>query len=115
VDLFHARQHLHDLACLLEFMLLDRTEEWLAADLKDLDRGDIDGICKAARAYPLQGASSCCQVCTGPSPAQTPSPRPAASRPAVPRPDLQRTARPDTPDTSRLTNPTSERSCSPKK
>jgi transposase len=24
VDLFHARDHLHDLACKLEFMLLDR-------------------------------------------------------------------------------------------
>jgi hypothetical protein len=31
VDLFHAREHLHDLARLLEFMLLDRKDEWLAA------------------------------------------------------------------------------------
>ena len=55
VDLYHARQHLHDLARLLEFMLLDRKEEWLAARLEDLDYGDIDGICKAARVYPLTG------------------------------------------------------------
>jgi hypothetical protein len=55
VDLFHAREHLHDLARLLEFMLLDRKDEWLAARLEDLDHGDIDGICKAARAYPLEG------------------------------------------------------------
>ena len=55
VDLFHAREHLHDLARLLEFMLGDRTEEWLAARLRDLDHGDIDGICKAARVYPLIG------------------------------------------------------------
>ena len=55
VDLFHAREHLHDLARLLEFMLLDRKDEWLAARLEDLDYGDIDGICRAARAYPLQG------------------------------------------------------------
>jgi hypothetical protein len=55
VDLFHAREHLHDLARLLEFMLGDRKDQWLAARLEDLDYGDIDGICKAARAYPLQG------------------------------------------------------------
>ena len=46
VDLFHAREHLHDLARLLEFMLGDRKDEWLAARLEDLDYGDIDGICK---------------------------------------------------------------------
>jgi hypothetical protein len=55
VDLFHAREHLHDLARLLEFMLGDRKDEWLAARLDDLDYGDIDSICKAARLYPLQG------------------------------------------------------------
>jgi hypothetical protein len=55
VDLFHAREHLHDLARLLEFMLLDRKDEWLAARLEDLDYGDIDGICTAARVYPLEG------------------------------------------------------------
>jgi hypothetical protein len=55
VDLFHARQHLHDLARLLEFMLGDRKDDWLAARLEDLDYGDINGICKAARAYPLTG------------------------------------------------------------
>jgi hypothetical protein len=56
VDLYHARQHLHDLAGTLEFMLGDRKDEWLAARLEDLDYGDIDGICKAARAYPLVGS-----------------------------------------------------------
>ena len=55
VDLFHAREHLHDLARLLEFMLLDRKDDWLAARLEDLDYGDIDGICAAARSYPLEG------------------------------------------------------------
>jgi hypothetical protein len=55
VDLFHAREHLHDLARLLEFMLGDRKDQWLAARLDDLDYGDIDGICRAARTYPLQG------------------------------------------------------------
>jgi hypothetical protein len=55
VDLFHAREHLHELAGVLEFMLGDRKQEWLTARLDDLDYGDIDGICAAARAYPLEG------------------------------------------------------------
>jgi hypothetical protein len=55
VDLFHAREHLHDLARLLEFMLGDRKDEWLAARMEDLDYGDIDGICAAARVFPLEG------------------------------------------------------------
>ena len=55
VDLFHAREHLHDLARRLEFMLLDRKDEWLAARLEDLDYGYIDGIAAATRQYPLAG------------------------------------------------------------
>jgi len=55
VDLFHAREHLHDLARQLEFMLGDRKDEWLAARLEDLDYGDIDGISKGARVFPLEG------------------------------------------------------------
>ena len=55
MDLYHAREHLHDLARQLEFMLLGHKEEWLAARLEDLDYGDIDGICRAARAFPLNG------------------------------------------------------------
>jgi len=55
VDIWHAREHLHDLARVLEFMLGDQREKWLAARLEDLDYGDIDGICAAARAYPLVG------------------------------------------------------------
>ncbi|MGH3283288.1 MAG: ISKra4 family transposase [Streptosporangiaceae bacterium] len=55
VDLYHAREHLHDLTRSLEFMLLDRRDEWLAARLEDLDYGDIEGIETAARKYPLEG------------------------------------------------------------
>ncbi len=55
VDLYHAREHLNDLARLLEFMLLESKQDWLAARMEDLDYGDIDGICKAARAYRLTG------------------------------------------------------------
>ena len=36
-------------------MLGDQLQDWLAARLDDLDHGDIDGICAAARAYPLAG------------------------------------------------------------
>jgi hypothetical protein len=55
VDLFHAREHLNDLARQLEFMLGDRKGEWLAARLEDLDYGYIDGIVAATREYPLAG------------------------------------------------------------
>jgi hypothetical protein len=55
VDLYHAREHLHALTRTLEFMLLDRTDEWLAARLEDLDYGYIDGIEAAVRQYPLEG------------------------------------------------------------
>ncbi|HEX5293754.1 MAG TPA: ISKra4 family transposase [Streptosporangiaceae bacterium] len=55
VDLFHAREHMHSLTRSLEFMLLDRRGEWLAARLEDLDYGDIDSIEAAVRAYPLEG------------------------------------------------------------
>ena len=55
VDLFHAREHLHDLARKLEFMLGDSKDRWLAARLEDLDYGYIDGIVAATRKYPLIG------------------------------------------------------------
>jgi len=38
----------------LEFMLGVHKADWLAARLEDLDYGDIDGICAAARVYPLE-------------------------------------------------------------
>ena len=55
VDLYHAREHLHDLAKLLEFMLGDHKQDWLAARLAELDDGDIPAICAAARTFPLAG------------------------------------------------------------
>jgi hypothetical protein len=55
VDLFHAREHIHDLARQLEFMLGDRKDEWLAARLEDLDYGDTGAICREARVFPLTG------------------------------------------------------------
>ncbi|MGE5288560.1 MAG: ISKra4 family transposase [Micromonosporaceae bacterium] len=55
VDLYHAREHLHSLTRSLEFMLLDRKDQWLAARLDDLDYGYIDGIRDTVRQYPLEG------------------------------------------------------------
>jgi hypothetical protein len=55
VDLYHAREHLHDLAKLLEFMLGDHKQPWLDARLAELDAGDISAVCAAARAFPLAG------------------------------------------------------------
>ena len=55
MDIYHAREHLHSLARALEFMLGDGKDDWLAARLEDLDYGDIDSICNAARLYPLEG------------------------------------------------------------
>ena len=55
VDLYHAREHLHDLARLLEFMLGDHKDDWLAARLAELDAGNIEAICAAARTFPLTG------------------------------------------------------------
>jgi hypothetical protein len=55
VDLYHACEHLNDLARSLEFMLPGCKDEWLAARLEDLDYGDIDGIEAAVRKYPLEG------------------------------------------------------------
>jgi hypothetical protein len=55
VDLYHAREHLHDPAKLLEFMLGDHKRPWLDARLAELDAGDISAICAAAHVFPLTG------------------------------------------------------------
>jgi hypothetical protein len=54
VDLFHAREHLHELADLLAFIVPDRNA-WLAQRLEQLDAGDIEAISAAARLYDLSG------------------------------------------------------------
>ena len=55
VDLYHAREHLHDLARLLAFMLGDHHDGWLAGRSDELDDGDIEALLSAARAFPLTG------------------------------------------------------------
>jgi hypothetical protein len=57
VDLYHAREHLHDLANHLAFIIAD-PQAWRAQRLTDLDTGDITAITTAARAYPLAGVKA---------------------------------------------------------
>jgi hypothetical protein len=56
-DIYHAREHLHDLAAHLAFITPD-PPGWLASRLKELDAGDIEAIIGAARAYPLEGVKA---------------------------------------------------------
>ena len=44
VDLYHAREHLHDLAAGLTGTLGDAHPDWLAARLADLDAGNIETL-----------------------------------------------------------------------
>jgi hypothetical protein len=44
VDIYHARQHLHDLAAGLAPVLGDQHPHWLTARLADLDAGDIETL-----------------------------------------------------------------------
>ena len=49
VDLFHARQHVHELANLAARLLAGHRDEWLAARLAELDNGDIPALLAAGR------------------------------------------------------------------
>jgi hypothetical protein len=53
-DIYHAREHLTDLAAHLAFITPDPAQ-WLDDRNADLDAGRIDAIIDAARAYPLDG------------------------------------------------------------
>jgi len=53
-DLYHAREHLHDLADHLAFITPDPAQ-WLAERSAELDAGNITAIITAARAFPLDG------------------------------------------------------------
>jgi len=54
VDIWHAREHLHDLAAHLAFITPDPVQ-WLAARSDELDAGNIQAIITAARSCPLDG------------------------------------------------------------
>jgi hypothetical protein len=53
LDLYHAREHLHDLAKLIAPILDKRYHPWLEDRLAQLDAGDIEGLCDAARQLKL--------------------------------------------------------------
>ena len=53
-DIYHAREHLTDLAAHLAFITPD-PPQWLEDRNADLDAGNIDAIIDAASAYPLDG------------------------------------------------------------
>jgi hypothetical protein len=50
VDIFHAREHLHELAGLLAF-ITPNPDAWLTARLAELDAGNIEDLAAAARHY----------------------------------------------------------------
>ena len=54
VDIYHAREHLTDLAAHLAFITPDPAQ-WLQDRSAELDAGNISAIISAARAYPLDG------------------------------------------------------------
>ena len=57
MDIYHAREHLHDLAAHLAFITPD-PQHWLAGRLAELDAGNIQAVIDAARRYPLQGVKA---------------------------------------------------------
>jgi hypothetical protein len=54
VDIYHAREHLHDLAAHLAFITPD-PQQWLAGRSAELDAGNITAIIDAASCHPLAG------------------------------------------------------------
>lgn len=53
VDLYHAREHLHDLADRLAPVLGEQRPNWLTARLADLDAGDIETLVTETTRLPL--------------------------------------------------------------
>ncbi len=56
VDLFHAREHLHELANLAARLLGDAKQDWLAQRLEELDAGDIPALLSAGRDLKFLGS-----------------------------------------------------------
>jgi len=56
VDLFHAREHLHELANLAGRLLAGHRDDWLAERLAELDAGDIPALIAAGRALRFTGS-----------------------------------------------------------
>jgi hypothetical protein len=56
VDLYHAREHVHDLATLATRLLRDSHPDWLAERLEELDAGDAPALTAAASELKFTGA-----------------------------------------------------------
>jgi hypothetical protein len=56
VDLYHAREHVHELANLAARLLAGHRDEWLAARLAELDAGDITALIAAGRSLRFLGS-----------------------------------------------------------
>lgn len=56
VDLYHAREHVHELATLAARLLRGHRPDWLAARLAELDAGDIEALITAGRDLKFTGA-----------------------------------------------------------
>ena len=56
VDLYHAREHIHELAALATRLLRDSQPGWLAERLAELDAGDIPALLTAGRGLKFIGA-----------------------------------------------------------
>jgi hypothetical protein len=56
VDLYHAREHVHELAVLATRLLRGSHPDWLAGRLAELDAGDIPALLAAARGLKFTGA-----------------------------------------------------------
>lgn len=58
VDIYHAREHLHELATTLAPTLGDQRDDWLTARLADLDAGDIEHLVAETTRLPLDDATA---------------------------------------------------------
>jgi hypothetical protein len=56
VDLYHAREHLHDLANLAARLLAGYRDDWLAARLAELDAGNVQAILAAGHSLDFLGS-----------------------------------------------------------
>jgi hypothetical protein len=56
VDLYHAREHLHELATLAARLLRGHRQDWLAQRLDELDAGDIPALLAAGRDLKFTGS-----------------------------------------------------------
>lgn len=54
--LYHAREHLHDLATLAARLLAGHRDDWLAARLEELDAGEVQAILAAGRDLDFLGS-----------------------------------------------------------